>query len=330
VAIFRDTDLLVYASADATKRLLLLLSGITTGTTRTLTIPNASGVLALLSLAQSWTANQTFNAATPTTAMIINLSTSGSPDSLGLMLTDVNGFTTSIQRQPGAVANNLLSLPVSADTLLVGTDETVELLNKTLDSTCALDASTSGVGCKFQDITTATKRLRMVLSGAVGANAFTLANTAARIYTFRDYTADVVLVGNTTAAAGTLGRSALTAQTGNVAATTLLTSSANSSGAFRVSFYIKTTTAGTPAVALTKITVAYNDGSAQTADLLLTAASATPAASAINHDLGTLNAASYGQAIVKAAASTAITFTTTGVYTGAPAYSLDARIEALG
>lgn len=136
-----------------------------------------------------------------------------------------------------------------------------------------------------------------------------------------------VVVGTTTSAAGVLGRIALTAQTGNLAAQTMLTGGAGTAGMYRLSFYIKCTTAGTPAVAQTKVTVAWNDGTAQTVDVPFLSGALAPF---VNADLGTLNAFAQGHVVVKAAASQNITFTTTGTYTGSPQYSIDARIEALG
>jgi hypothetical protein len=171
----------------------------------------------------------------------------------------------------------------------------------------------------------------MGISGALGSqNAMVFSTTNSRLWKMDDYSSSAVLVGNTTAAANTLGTSNLTAQTGNIAATTLLTSSSASSGMFRVSFYIKTTTAGTAGVATTKITVAFNDGAAQTIDVPLLIESAAAPVFLNSHDLGTNNAASAGTVVVYSAASNAITFTTTGTYTGSPQYTLRARIEYLG
>ncbi|CAN5304992.1 hypothetical protein BH10PSE11_BH10PSE11_05990 [soil metagenome] len=48
-------------NGNATKKLQFQLSGIAIATTRTLTAPNASGRLALLGLAQTWTDNQRVN-----------------------------------------------------------------------------------------------------------------------------------------------------------------------------------------------------------------------------------------------------------------------------
>jgi hypothetical protein len=151
--------------------------------------------------------------------------------------------------------------------------------------------------------------------------------TAARTYVVPDTSSTLVVVGNAASAAGVLGRIALTAQTGNLAAQTMLTGGAGTAGMYRLAFYIKCTTAGTPAVAKTKVTVSWNDGTAQTVDVPFLSGVLAPF---VDADLGTLNAFAQGAVTIKAAASQNITFTTTGTYTGSPQYSLDARIEALG
>jgi hypothetical protein len=164
-----------------------------------------------------------------------------------------------------------------------------------------------------------SKLLGLDVSGITAANTRT-----AKAF---DFSGSLVMVGNTAAAAGVLGRSALTGQGANLAAVTLVTGTASSAGLYRVSFYLKTTTAGTPAVAQVKVTVAWNDGAAQTVDVPFLSGALAPF---IQHDLGTLNAFSQGDVVVKAAASQNITFTTTGTYTGGAVYSIDARVEALG
>jgi hypothetical protein len=47
--VFNDANFLLYDNGDSSKNLAFQLSGITTGTTRTLTVPDASGTIALLS-----------------------------------------------------------------------------------------------------------------------------------------------------------------------------------------------------------------------------------------------------------------------------------------
>lgn len=54
-----DTQTVVSGSSDATKLLRFEVDGFTTGTTRVLTPPNADGTIAVLGLAQTWTALQT-------------------------------------------------------------------------------------------------------------------------------------------------------------------------------------------------------------------------------------------------------------------------------
>jgi hypothetical protein len=56
-----DGNWALYNSADPTKELKFQLSGLTTATTRTLTVPDASGTLPLLETANTFTQNQTLN-----------------------------------------------------------------------------------------------------------------------------------------------------------------------------------------------------------------------------------------------------------------------------
>jgi hypothetical protein len=59
--VFSDANFTLYDDADSTKNARFQLSNITTGTTRTLTVPDASGTLPLLETANTFTANQTLN-----------------------------------------------------------------------------------------------------------------------------------------------------------------------------------------------------------------------------------------------------------------------------
>jgi len=192
-----------------------------------------------------------------------------------------------------------------------------------------LRATTIGSGVRFQDTTTASKILRFILSTAVGSNAIALRNTLARTYTFPDYEGDVVIFGNQASSAGKLGSSNLSAQTVSTGAITLLTSSANSVGLYRVSVYFKTTTAGAAGDTV-KCTVTFNDGSAQTVDIPLNPIAAAAPALSQTHDLATLNKSSYGEVIVYSAASNAITAAHTVAKTGSPEYTAKLRIEFLG
>lgn len=66
---FADNLFRVQDNVDATKELALEISGITTGTVRTLTVPDASGTLALIALTQTLT-NKTINTASNTITVV--------------------------------------------------------------------------------------------------------------------------------------------------------------------------------------------------------------------------------------------------------------------
>lgn len=59
-AAFTDSVFAIAGSSDATKKAVFEVDGFTTATTRTFTLPNATGTLAILGLAQTWSATQTF------------------------------------------------------------------------------------------------------------------------------------------------------------------------------------------------------------------------------------------------------------------------------
>ncbi len=233
------------------------------------------------------------------------------------------------------ISPNSLTFP-SVGGIVVTTTASQPLSAKTLAVDCLMRVNSSTAGAAFMDTTVTTKKLRMVTTGSAANtnNALAVVTSGSRTQTFREHTGDVVLVGNTTAAAGVLGKSDLTAQTANIGATTLLTSSANSSGLFRLTFYVTCTTAG-QAGDNVKVTVAYNDGTAQTVDVpFWPAAAAAPVVSqTVPLDNVSLNLASFGSVTVYSAASNAITYTTTMTNAGGtpdPQYTLRARIEALG
>ena len=168
----------------------------------------------------------------------------------------------------------------------------------------------------FADSVSTTKVVRLDLTG------ITVSST--RTLKLVDISGSAVVVGNTTSASGTLGASSLTAQTGSIAAVTLLTGTTSTAGMYRVSAYMKTTTAGTAGTV--KATVAWNDGSAQTLDVPLM----TTAGAAATVPLNTLNAFGQGSVVVYAAASQNITYTTTVTgATGSPQYYIYVRIEKL-
>ena len=72
-----DAGLTIYDDADPTKLLAFQISGITTGTTRTLTPPNADATLAALNVVQTFTSSQTFSSSTNTFGTSTGASTNG-------------------------------------------------------------------------------------------------------------------------------------------------------------------------------------------------------------------------------------------------------------
>jgi hypothetical protein len=59
--VFSDANFVVYNDADSTKNVKFSAANLTTGTTRTLTVPDASGTLPLLESANTFTQNQTLD-----------------------------------------------------------------------------------------------------------------------------------------------------------------------------------------------------------------------------------------------------------------------------
>jgi len=216
----------------------------------------------------------------------------------------------------GIGSGEAIALPVGASATLLSNTSTINVSNKTLLTSTVVRCNT-GTGVTFQDNTGTTKQMRFDLSGITAATT--------RAQKWQDTAGSVVTVGNTASASGVLGTIALTAQTNSLAAQTMLTGNASSAGLYRLSFYLKTTTAGSGGDVV-KVTAAWNDGAAQTLDVPMLNATAI----VNNLDLGTLNAFVQGSIVVKAAASQNVTFTTTVTKAGTPQYSVDARIESLG
>ena len=119
---FADNVFEVTDNGDATKKLAFECSGITTATTRTLTVPNASGTLPLLSLAQTWSALQSFDS-----SIAIG---GGTPATTGLIRTPYNGGSAQniIVTKDGAAADKtLLSISGNAVSLVSPAGGTVSL-----------------------------------------------------------------------------------------------------------------------------------------------------------------------------------------------------------
>jgi hypothetical protein len=209
---------------------------------------------------------------------------------------------------------NLPNLGSTGDFVItVGTQT---LANKTLSSTCLLIASTASTGVSFQDTTTSSKKLRVVLSGAVGNNSFTFTNTAARNYGFGDLTGNVVTVGDQAPAvsAGRLGKIDLTAQAADIGSTNL--SNTPPAGIYEVEVLLVVTASDAGAGTAT-VTIGWTDVLGATTDATVTKALTTTGRSKAT--------------IPMQVNSGNITYTVTGGGTyGTARYALYIRIISLG
>lgn len=192
---FLDTLFSLLDNADNTKILQFQLSGITTATTRTLTVPDASGTIATLENAHTvsgaWQLGPN-DATTPITAMFTPNSIY---DGTGFLLKDsASGFNAQIipGSAAGLSANRAYLLPDASGTIVL-TGQTVAL---TLSTTSIINVSSVGTGAHFRDNSTSTKRLYIQVSGAVGSNGLVFTNTAARSYTFTDAAGNVAVDSN--------------------------------------------------------------------------------------------------------------------------------------
>jgi hypothetical protein len=228
---------------------------------------------------------------------------------LGLILaTAGESFKTSLQREPGvAVADNVVFFPASADVVLVGSVEVATLSNKTLDNSNIFNSTNATNGAKFQDTTTASKKLRVVLSGSVGNNAFTIANTAARTYTFGNDTGTVDLI-----VAPTSATTDKTGQTASIGATTAYTTV--HAGRYRVSAYAVFTAVTVPGN-LTMTALWTDPQQAQTG--------------AINSGIAYTAVGSYetGSIEIYSTSGSTIQFSTT--LTGTGTYNIYVRVQSL-
>lgn len=126
------------------------------------------------------------------------LTATGNAGVFGYIL-DIASSNTLVLELVGSAFGTSLSFPTAGGEVVTTTGQQT-LLSKTLSATGGtgnlLKTVSASSGVAFSDNTTSSKRLRMVLSGAVGNNSFTLANTAARDYKFTDASGNVLTDGN--------------------------------------------------------------------------------------------------------------------------------------
>lgn len=218
----------------------LTLSATLTGD-RVITIPDVTGTIPTNENANTITGEWTFDtSSTPNDLIIVStaggFSSGGGPSGLGgLYLKDVTtGFSAELAAASTGFSNHrLITFPDGSDEV-VTKGATQAINNKTLSSANTLRSISASSGVAFEDNTTQTKKLRMVLSGAVGNNDFKISTTAAREYTFPDTALTVV---------GLVATANLTAQSAAKTSTTLYAVPSNGQGLYEVAYVATVTTA---------------------------------------------------------------------------------------
>jgi len=154
IATIQDSNLTIQDNADNTKQLKFQASGITTGTTRTLTSPDADTVIVGTDVSQTLT-NKTL---TDSTTFLQD-----EADNTKKLQFQLSGITTGTTRT--------LTAP-DANTTIVGTDATQSLSNKTLDNTNI--ATIKDANLTIQDDADTTKQLKFQASGITTGTTRTL------------------------------------------------------------------------------------------------------------------------------------------------------------
>lgn len=171
---FFDSEFKIIDNADATKVLQFETSGITTATTRTLTVPNASGTLALLGLAQTWSATQTFGAVVlngTVTSGNIAFTLSGTTSNLSLNAGQTSG-TIVVGGTAGTGAITLGQSTVN-QTIGIGTGITAGGSTKTINiGTSGAAGSTTNIGIGTLSASGSTTTIS--LGSAVGGSTNTI------------------------------------------------------------------------------------------------------------------------------------------------------------
>lgn len=141
-------NLTVQDGTDTTKQVKLDASAVTTGTTRTLTVPDASTTIVGTGITQTLS-NKTLDNTSTITVKAANLTVQDATDTTKQIKLDASAVTTGTTRT--------LTAP-DANTTIVGTDTTQTLSNKTLDDTSIV--TVKGSNLTIEDATDVTKAIR--------------------------------------------------------------------------------------------------------------------------------------------------------------------------
>lgn len=142
-AALKDSVSYFYDNTDTTKKVAFQVSGVTTGTTRTLTVPDADGTLALLSLAQSWSAAQTFAAAVVLASTLVSTPSSAQ---------DISGNGQTIALPTAGITKIITAGSARTGTILAAGTVDGQMIN-------IVNANASGGATVAFDIAPATSRV---------------------------------------------------------------------------------------------------------------------------------------------------------------------------
>lgn len=110
-----DVGFTLQDNADATKQLKFELSGISTGTTRTLTVPNATGTIALLSGTQTFSGNTTFSGTLTASNATVTLGTAVTATTVGLGTGAVtSGVSKTVNLGTGGLSGSTTTIEIGS------------------------------------------------------------------------------------------------------------------------------------------------------------------------------------------------------------------------
>jgi len=142
-----DDQFTIADNGDATKKVAFQASGITTGTTRTMTVPDASGTLALLGEAQTFSAAQTFT----DDVDLSNATTTFAANSVALGKVATIAQSTILGRAAGAGTGDITALSAEKALALIGY-ESSSGLSKAVPSAGASVTHTHGLSSIPNDV----------------------------------------------------------------------------------------------------------------------------------------------------------------------------------
>jgi hypothetical protein len=143
--VFNDANFLLYDNADSTRNLQFQLSGITTGTTRTLTAPDASGTIALTS---DFAAPPAIGSTTPNSAAFTTLTANNGTLTASAPVLDLSQTWDSATAVfTGSISTTTLTVTaVTSGTIAVGMELTSSGTISGNTSITALGTGTGGTG----------------------------------------------------------------------------------------------------------------------------------------------------------------------------------------